>query len=62
MWAGLAAQACQEGFSAPRPLRPAALYSYPVEAQGRPTRPLTDTHPAKPLPPRFSIRSDLDLP
>lgn len=39
VWAGLAAQACQEGFSAPppRPLRPAALHSYPIQAQGRPT-------------------------
>ena len=45
------AQACQEGFSAPRLLRPTALPSYPMEAQGRPTRPLTDTHPTNPLPP-----------
>lgn len=43
------AQACQEGFSAPRPLRSAALPSYPIEAQGHPTRPLTNMHPANPL-------------
>lgn len=48
-----AAQACQEGFSAPCPLRPPGLHSYPIKAQGRPSRPLTDTHPANPLPPGF---------